>query len=344
MYIPISMSGWTYAKAGVNIDEKSGAIDSLVKELKYRRTGKGKSADLKGLFTSLIDFGDDYLTLCTDGVGTKLLVAEELGIWDTVGIDCIAMNVNDTICVGAEPISFVDYIAIDKPDEKLTNAIGKGLEKGAEMSNMEIVGGEIAVLPDMVKGVDVSGTCLGFVNKKKVITGQEVNSGDLIISLAASGIHSNGLTLARKVFESSGIKMNEKISGLKKSVGAELLVPTEIYVRQVLSMINEHKVTGMVNITGGGLRNLLRMRKGLRYVIDDPVKSMPIFDKIQELGNVDIREMYQTFNMGMGYTIVASPVEAEAIAKENKNAKIVGFVEKGNGVLYAPDSLLYERY
>jgi len=337
-------SGWTYAKAGVNIDRKSSAIESLVKELKYKRTGKGQSADLKGLFTSLIDFGDDYLTLCTDGVGTKLIVAEELGIWDTVGIDCIAMNVNDTICVGAEPMSFVDYIAIDKPDDALTKEIGKGLQKGAEMSNMEIVGGEIAVLPELIKGVDVSGTCLGYVNKSKVITGQEVKDGDLIVSLRSSGIHSNGLTLARKVFESAGIGMKDKAKGLKGTAGAELLTPTEIYVRQVLSIINDHKVTGMVNITGGGLRNLLRMKKGLRYVISDPVKPHAVFNCMQELGNIETREMYQTFNMGMGYTIVASPEEAEAIASENKNADIVGYAEKGNGVLYGPDDLLYENY
>ena len=338
------MAGWTYAKAGVNIDRKSSAIDSLVKELKYKRVGKGRSAELKGLFTSLIDFGDDYLTLCTDGVGTKLLVAEELGIWNTVGIDCIAMNVNDTICVGAEPISFVDYIAIDKPNEEITNEIGKGLEKGAEMSNMDIVGGEIAVLPEMVNGVDLSGTCLGFVNKKKVITGRDVVPGDLIVSLASSGIHSNGLTLARKVFESAGIGAAEKIGGLRRSVGLELLTPTEIYVKQVLSIIEKHKVTGMVNITGGGLRNLLRMTK-IRYVIDDPVKPQALFNKIQELGNIELREMYQTFNMGMGYAILASPDEAEAIVSENKNAKIVGYAEKGeHGVLYAPGSLLYDHY
>lgn len=340
----MTMSGWTYARAGVNIDKKSSAIGSLVKELKYKRTGKGRSADLKGLFTSLIDFGDDYLTLCTDGVGTKLLVAEELGIWDTIGIDCIAMNVNDTICVGAEPISFVDYIAIDRPDEKLTEAVGIGLDKGAEMSDMEIVGGEIAVLPELVNGLDLSGTCLGYVPKKRVITGQEVNENDLIVSLASSGVHSNGLTLARKVLESAGIGLKDKLAGLKKSAGMELLTPTEIYVRQVLSIIEKHQVTGMVNITGGGLRNLLRMKKGLRYVISDPVKPLPIFNKIQELGNVETAEMYQTFNMGMGYAIIAPPDEAEAIAKENKNAKIVGHAEKGNGVLYGPDSLLYERY
>ncbi|MCL2608071.1 MAG: phosphoribosylformylglycinamidine cyclo-ligase [Methanomassiliicoccaceae archaeon] len=336
-------SKWTYAKAGVDIDRKSGAIESLVKELRYKRTGKGQAAGMKGLFTSLIDFGEDYLTLCTDGVGTKLLVAQELGIWDTVGIDCIAMNVNDTICVGAEPMSFVDYIAVEKPDESLTNAIGKGLEKGAEMSNMEIVGGEIAVLPDLVKGVDISGTCLGYVNKKRVITGQDVNEGDLIISLRSSGVHSNGLTLARKVFESAGIGMNDRISGLNGTVGAELLKPTEIYVKQILSIINEHKVSGMVNITGGGLRNLLRMRT-LRYTINDPIEPAPVFKKIQELGDIDTAEMYQTFNMSMGFIIAAAPDEAEAIASGNRNAKIVGIAEKGSGVLYGPDSVLYERY
>jgi phosphoribosylformylglycinamidine cyclo-ligase len=209
---------------------------------------------------------------------------------------------------------------------------------------MELVGGACALRPDRVKGVDRSGTCLGYVNKKNVITGQDVNKGDLIISLASSGIHSNGLTLARKVFESAGIGMTEKIPGLKKAVGLELLRPTEIYVRQVLSIINEHKVNGMVNITGGGLRNLLRMRKGLRYVIDDPVRPAAIFRKMQELGDIETREMYQTFNMGMGYSMVASPDTAESIVSENKNAKIVGFVEKGKGVMYAPDSLLYDRY
>src|SRR5574344_1692200 len=145
-------NGWTYSKAGVNIDKKSSAIESLVGELKYRRSGFGQMVHIPGLFASLIDFGDRYVTLATDGVGTKILVAKELGIWDTIGIDCVAMNVNDTICVNAEPISFVDYVAIDKPDDNITNAIGVGLFKGAEMSNMEVVGGEIAVLPEVING------------------------------------------------------------------------------------------------------------------------------------------------------------------------------------------------
>jgi phosphoribosylformylglycinamidine cyclo-ligase len=337
--------GWTYAKAGVNIDQKSSAIASLVKELKYKRTGKGQQVRMKNLFASLIDFGDDYLTLATDGVGTKLLIAEELGIWDTVGIDCIAMNVNDTICVGAEPISFVDYIAIDKPNEKITEEVGLGLQKGAELSNMEIVGGEIAVLPEMVNGLDLSGTCLGFVPKDKVVTGQACKEGDVIVTLKSSGIHSNGLTLARKVFESAGYKMSDSCPGLtKKTVGEELLTPTRIYVKDVLDILSKYEVHGLVDITGGGLRNILRMKEGLQYVIDDPLKPAPVFSKIQELGNITDQEIYQTLNMSMGFDIIAPADAAEEIARSYDGAAVVGRVEKGKGVLYKPGNILYENY
>ena len=338
------MSGWTYAKSGVNIDQKSSAIKALVDEIGYKRTGIGQNVRMSGLFASLIDFGDKYITLATDGVGSKLMIAEALNKWDTVGIDCIAMNVNDTICVNAEPTSFVDYIAIDKPMEDITRDIGIGLQKGAELSNMEIVGGEIAVLPEIINGVDLSGTCLGYVEKDRIITGEKCEKDDLIVSLRSSGIHSNGLTLARKVVESNNIAYTDKIAGLSKSVGEELLTPTEIYVRQVLKITSEHTVHGLVDITGGGLRNILRMRKGLKYVISDPVKPAPIFDKIQEIGEIDDREIYQTLNMSMGFTIIAPAEDAEAIAKEYPNAEVVGRVEEGEGVLLEPGNILYDHY
>ena len=338
------MSGWTYAKSGVNIDQKSSAIKALVDEIGYKRTGIGQNVRMSGLFASLIDFGDKYITLATDAVGSKLMIAEALNKWDTVGIDCIAMNVNDTICVNAEPTSFVDYIAIDKPMEDITRDIGIGLQKGAELSNMEIVGGEIAVLPEIINGVDLSGTCLGYVEKDRIITGDKCEKGDLIVSLRSSGIHSNGLTLARKVVESNNIAYTDKIAGLSKSVGEELLTPTEIYVRQVLKITSEHTVHGLVDITGGGLRNILRMRKGLKYVISDPVKPAPIFNKIQELGEIDDREIYQTLNMSMGFTIIAPAEDAEAIAKEYPNAEVVGRVEEGEGVLLEPGNILYDHY
>lgn len=338
------LKNWTYAKAGVDIDKKSEAIKSLVKELRYARFGIGQMIHRENLFASLIDFGDNYLTLATDGVGTKLLVAKELNIWDTIGIDCIAMNVNDTICVGAEPISFVDYIAIDKPDEQITESIGKGLSKGAELSNIEIVGGEVAVLPEIINGVDLSGTCLGYISKNRAITGQKCSKGDLIVALKSSGIHSNGLTLARKVFENAGYTMTEKISGLSKTVGMELLTPTEIYVKQILKILENHSVHGLVNITGGGLRNILRMNQSCQYIIDDPIVPTPLFKKIQEIGNITTKEIYQTLNMGMGFVIIAPADDAEAISNENKNAKIVGKVIDGKGVLFAPEGILYEHY
>jgi phosphoribosylformylglycinamidine cyclo-ligase len=336
--------GWTYSKAGVDIDRKSEAIGSLVGELSFRRTGRGQMVRLPGLFASLIDFGDTYLTLATDGVGTKLLVAEELGIWDTIGIDCIAMNVNDTICVNSEPMSFVDYIAIDTPDGELTRQIGVGLQRGAELSNMEIVGGEVAILPELVRGVDLSGTCLGHVAKDRVITGAECREGDLIVSLASSGIHSNGLTLARKVLQAENVALDDTLPGIGRTVGMELLEPTAIYVRQVLDITREHEVHGLVNITGGGLRNFLRMREGLRYVISDPVEPPAVFTAIQELGGIDDREIHQTLNMGMGFAVIAPPEAAEAIAADHANAEIVGRVEAGAGVLLEPMGLTYDHY
>ena len=333
------MSGWTYAKSGVNIDQKSSSIKALVDELNYKRTGIGQMVRMSGLFASLIDFGDKYITLATDGVGSKLLIAETLNKWDTVGIDCIAMNVNDTICVNAEPTSFVDYIAIDKPNDDITREVGIGLQ----MSNMEIVGGEIAVLPELVNGLDLSGTCMGYVEKDKIITGEKCRPGDLIVSLRSSGIHSNGLTLARKVVEANNIALTDKIAGLSKSIGEELLTPTEIYVKQVLEITANHEVHGLVDITGGGLRNILRMAKN-RYVISDPVKPAPIFQKIQELGQVEDKEIYQTLNMSMGFTIIAPEEAAEEIASKYSNADIVGRVEEGEGVLLEPGNILYDHY
>lgn len=337
------MSGWTYEKSGVNIDKKSSSIKALVDELNYKRTGIGQMVRMPGLFASLIDFGDRYITLATDGVGSKLMIAEALNKWDTVGIDCIAMNVNDTICVNAEPTSFVDYIAIDKPDDDITREVGVGLQKGAELSNMEIVGGEIAVLPEIVNGLDLSGTCMGYVAKDKIITGDKCAPGDLIVSLKSSGIHSNGLTLARKIVEANNIAWTDHVSGLSKTIGEELLTPTEIYVKQVLEITADHEVHGLVDITGGGLRNILRMAK-CRYVIDNPVKPAPIFKVLQELGEVEDKEIYQTLNMSMGFTIIAPEESAEDIASKYPNADIVGRVEKGEGVLLEPGNILYDHY
>lgn len=334
----------TYADAGVNIDDKSNAINALVSKLNFRRTEGAKSLDLPGQFAGLIDIGSSLLTLCTDGVGTKLLIAKKLEKWDTIGIDCVAMNTNDAICVGAEPIAFVDYIAVDVPDAEILSQIAVGLNKGCELSNCDLIGGEVAVLPELVREIDVSGSCLGIVAKDKLINGSKVTHGDLVIGLQSTGLHSNGYTLARKILEKHEVSLDEKISGLNDQIGNVLLTPTEVYVRKVLEIVRNYDVHGMVNITGGGLRNFLRLKKGISTVITDPLTPNPIFNVLNNLGNVELLEAYQTFNMGMGFSMIVPACSADEIVKKCPGSKIVGEIRDGYGVSVPSLDLKYEKY
>ncbi|MEF8874027.1 MAG: phosphoribosylformylglycinamidine cyclo-ligase [Candidatus Thermoplasmatota archaeon] len=330
------MSGLTYKDAGVDIEEEEEAISALTDAVLFAREGKG--APLKSKFTGLVDFGEFALSLCTDGVGTKLIVANKMEKWDTVGIDCIAMNVNDTICQGAEPIAFVDYLAVEEPDPQLTKELGKGLQKGAQLSNMTLIGGETATLGEIIDGFDIAGTALGCVKKEDIIDGSEVESGDKIIGLPSSGIHSNGLTLARKIVDESDFSYHDELEfGV---IGEELLKPTKIYTKRVMNALEKYEIKGMANITGGGLRNLLRINEDYRYVIDDPLEPQPIFDFLKREGGVADEEMYRTFNMGMGFVMIVSPEIAEDVARE-VNGNIVGEVKKGSGVIHKEKNLEY---
>jgi len=332
------MSELTYKEAGVDIEEEEEAIKAIRDSVLFARKGKGKP--LESEFAGLVEFGEFALSLCTDGVGTKLIVANEMEKWDTIGIDCIAMNVNDAICHGVEPIAFVDYLAMEDPDPELARQLGKGLQKGAEMANITIVGGETATLGEIIDGFDIAGTALGYVKKEEIIDGSSVEAGDVIIGLPSSGIHSNGLTLARKIVDKSDFSYHEEIDfGL---IGEELLEPTEIYTEVVLRALDKYEIKGMANITGGGLRNIPRINRNYRYVIDDPIKPQPIFEFLQREGNVSDKEMYQTFNMGMGFVMVVSSEIGEEVAKD-VGGKIVGRVEKGSGVVYEEKGIEYLR-
>ncbi|UCE91966.1 MAG: phosphoribosylformylglycinamidine cyclo-ligase [Methanobacteriota archaeon] len=335
----------TYAKAGVDIDRKSESVAALVGQLGFARSGVGSPLKLEGHYAGLIDFGSLALTLCTDGVGTKLIVANQMKKWDTVGVDCIAMNVNDTICLGAEPIAFVDYLAMDRPNEDITSQIGVGLEKGAKMANVTIVGGEIAILPEIVTGFDLAGTCLGLVDKSRIVTGEAIRPGDVLVGLPSTGIHSNGLTLARKIIEESGLSMASEVEGLSRDIGSELLEPTAIYVEEVVKLVADHDVRGMANITGGGLRNLLRLSRSVGFEVTEPMPTNPIFAVLQELGGVTDHEMYQTFNMGMGFSLVVSEDEGDDVVKAvGAGARIVGRAVEGRGVRVPPLDLEYVAY
>lgn len=337
----------TYAEAGVDIDKKSDAIDSLVKVLGYTRDGVGKRIEMHGGYAGFIEFGSYALGLATDGVGTKLMVANEMHKWDTVGIDCVAMNANDLVCVGAEPLAFVDYIAIDRPDEDIAAQIGIGLAEGAKQANVSLVGGEYAILPDMVTGFDLAGTCLGWIKKNKLISGMKCAPGDVIIGLKSSGIHSNGLSLARKVLDVNEIKYTENFQELGRSIGLELLEPTKIYVKEVLEVVKNCQVHGIAHITGSGLRNLIRLQPDVEFRIEDPFEPQPIFKVLEELGNIADKELYQTFNMGTGLMMVMPEKQAQkalAILNKRVEAKIIGKVYEGKGACHSQIGLEYHRY
>lgn len=335
----------TYASAGVDQDVMNASAKSLVAALRFRREGLGAPVRHEGGFSGLIDFGDVLLGLCTDGVGTKSHISQETGRWDTVGIDCVAMNVNDLICVGAEPLAFVDYIATPRPDPETWRQIGIGLDEGCRQSNMTLVGGETSVMPETVKQIDITGTALGFVRRDRVVTGQEVGPGDAIIGLASSGVHSNGYTLVRRVVRETGHAWSEPFGD--GTLGEAALEPTTIYVRAVLELMETVDVMAMANITGGGLRNLARWRDGMRYVIDDPLPVPPILQALKEWGDIDDREAHQTFNMGLGYAIAVREVDVDSaleVLGRHHTAKVVGRVEEGAGVVHEPLGITYGEY
>jgi phosphoribosylformylglycinamidine cyclo-ligase len=314
----------TYAGSGVDVKKLDSIKSGIIHGLTFRRKGFGAPLGEAGHYAGLIDLGEFALAMTTDGVGTKLIIADAMKKWDTVGIDCIAMNVNDLYVMGVEPLAFVDYISIEKPNEKLIKQVIESLNEGARQANISIIGGETASLPDIIKGFDLAGTAVGTVDKKKVITGEKIKVGDAVIGLPSNGVHSNGYSLVRKIIAESGLKYTDKLPYDKKTkIGDELLKPTRIYA-EVVKLFKNYEIKGMAHITGGGLFNLKRITK-YGFDFNDPLPVPPIFDFIQKLGNVEDAEMYKTFNMGMGYLIVASKKDAGRIVKMT-DGKIVGTV------------------
>ena len=324
-----------YAQAGVSQNDADRAVSLLVGALAKANIGKpSRQVDLSGHYAAVMKLDDTTgIALSTDGVGTKLLVAEELGRYDTVGIDCIAMNVNDIICVGAEPMAMLDYLAVEKADPEQCEQIGVGLARGAELAGIEIPGGELAQLGDLVRGFDISGACFGTVKLDEIIDGSAVAPGDVVIGLPSSGIHSNGYTLARKALGGDDpISFDDDRLG--RPLGDILLEPTEIYVKAVMDLLrSDAAVHGLAHITSGGLDNLLRLKAEVNYEIDAPLTPQPIFDLIAERAAVPEDEMYEVFNMGCGFCcVVPAADEAAALAVLNEHypdARRIGTVTEG---------------
>ena len=300
----------TYAKAGVDFRKEDRAVRGIQwwvrKTFAFREGKMGAVLEDVGSFANLIDMGEYALAFCTDGVGSKVLIAQELDKYDTVGIDCVAMNVNDALCVGAEPISMVDYLALQHTDDSIAKEISKGLYEGAKLADIAIVGGETASLPDVItgvggKGFDLAAAVIGVVKKDKIVTGKKIRVGDAVLGFKSSGIHSNGLSLARKV--------------LPQNMWMNLLTPTRIYVREVMELLRNYDVHGLANITGGGFLNLCRLTKH-GFLLDNMPEPQMVFKKIQELGKISEEEMYRTFNMGVGFCIVVSQETGKKIVEK----------------------------
>jgi len=324
--------GGAYARAGVSQDAADSAVAALVGALAGANLGSSsRQVPLPGHYASVIRIDERTgIALSTDGVGTKLLLAEQLGRYDTVGIDCVAMNVNDVICVGAEPLAMLDYLAVEKADPEVSRQIGTGLARGAELAGIEIPGGELAQLGDLVKGFDLAGACFGVVALDSIVDGSAVEPGDVVIGLPSSGIHSNGYTLARAALE--GIALDDERLG--KPLGDVLLAPTEIYVRAVVELLRSGAgVHGLAHITSGGLGNLMRLRAEVGYEITEPLPVPPVFELIQERGRVSDEEMHEVFNMGCGFCCVVPEADSgtalELLRGHHPGARAIGRAIEG---------------
>ena len=330
----------SYAAAGVDITAGYKAVE-LMKQYVARTITDGVCSDVGG-FGGLFELPEGMkkpvLVSGTDGVGTKLKLAFIMDKHDTVGIDCVAMCVNDVICSGAKPLFFLDYIACGKNVPERIADIVKGVAEGCVQSGSALIGGETAEMPGFypVDEYDLAGFSVGVVDKENILNNKEMEEGDVIIALPSSGVHSNGFSLVRKVFdvENADIKTPlERLGG--KSIGETLLTPTKIYVKPILALLKEVKVKGISHITGGGFyENIPRsIPDGLGAKVNkSAVKILPIFTLLQETGNIPERDMFNTFNMGVGMSVVVSKAEAEEALKSLKesgeDAYIIGEIVK----------------
>ncbi len=352
------MAKATYKDAGVDLDTYRDAMSRLPRLISRTHTPRviRLEAGFAGLFR--LDFPsrlfarnyqDPVLVACTDGVGTKLKVASQTGVHSTVGIDLVAMSVNDAICCGAEPLFFLDYVAMPKDDPPLLEKIVEGIAAGCVQSDCALLGGETAIMPDLYApgDYDLAGFCVGVVDRDHVIDGTAIVPGDVVIGVASSGLHSNGFSLARQiVFEIAALKIDDYVEELEQTVGAALLEPTRIYARPVRQVLTHYRVKsvvhGVAHITGGGLHeNLERiLPEGIRVVIDRHTWPVPpVFTWLQRLGEVDQSEMDRVFNMGLGLALIVSPYYAESIRHQFSRSGLkswqIGQVEEGErGVVW----------
>jgi phosphoribosylformylglycinamidine cyclo-ligase len=340
-----------YVTAGVDTREADRGVGTLVEALRGINPGRSSLAvPLPGHYASVLRVAPELgVALATDSVGSKVIVAEQLGRFDTIGIDCVAMNVNDLICVGAQPLALLDYVAVERADSGLLGELGVGLRAGAELAGIEIPGGEVCQLPEVIRGhpspygFDLVGSAFGTVPLDAIVDGSACLPGDALIGLPASGVHANGLTLARRaLLEQGGLALDSTLSELAgETVGEVLLEPTAIYVRAILELLrSDVPVRGLAHITGGGVLNLLRIGSGVGYEIVAPLPVPPVFGLISELGQVSPAEMWEVFNMGCGFCVIVPSEKAGAALKllqaHHEGSALIGRLTEQSGRIVLP--------
>ena len=345
------MSKDAYAAAGVDTHQAEEGVSAIVSVLSRIDPGRPSlTVPLPGHYASVMRIGPNQgIALATDSVGSKVIVAEATQRFDTIGIDCVAMNVNDLVCVGAEPLALLDYIAVEAAEPALLQALATGIAAGAEQAGVEVPGGEVCQIPEVLRGhpspygFDLVGSAFGTVALDRIVDGSRIAPGDAVIGLPASGVHSNGLTLARRaLLDDGGLSLDDRPAELDgRSVADALLEPTVIYVRAVLDLLRSDVVVhGLAHITGGGLCNLLRLGAGVGYVIERPLPVPPVFELIARHGGVPAPEMWEVFNMGCGFCAI---VEAERaydaaalLESRHAGATVIGTVTDRAGRVEVP--------
>ena len=331
----------TYREAGVDVEAGYEAVKLMKNHVKrtFRPEVMTELGGFGGLFSlDKSKYEQPVLVSGTDGVGTKLKIAFLTDKHDTVGIDCVAMCVNDIVCSGAEPLFFLDYVAVGKNYPEKVAQIVKGVADGCVMSGCSLIGGETAEMPGFypVDEYDLAGFTVGIVDKNKIIDGKKIKAGDKLIGLPSSGIHSNGYSLVRKLINPTENNLKEYVEKLGCTLGEELLKPTKIYVKTILDIIEKFEIKGISHITGGGfIENIPRMiPEGLRVKIQKgswPV--LPIFDLLRDLGNMADKDIFNTFNMGIGMILAVDPQKAEEIISyldsQGEKAYVIGSIAEG---------------
>ncbi|TYS67895.1 phosphoribosylformylglycinamidine cyclo-ligase [Sutcliffiella horikoshii] len=336
-----------YKQAGVDIEAGYEAVTRMKKHVArtMRPEVMGGLGGFGGLFDlSAVNVKNPVLVSGTDGVGTKLMLAFQLDKHDTIGVDAVAMCVNDVVVQGAEPLYFLDYIACGKAVPERIESIVKGIADGCEQAGCALVGGETAEMPGMYDDTeyDLAGFTVGVVEKERLINGSKIEPGNVLIGLSSSGIHSNGYSLVRKiVFEKGKLDLDKKYDGFDRTLGEELLTPTKIYVKPILEVLKKYDINGMAHITGGGfIENIPRMLpEGMQAEVDYGTWPIPpIFDLLQEVGELDRKEMFNIFNMGIGMVLAINeeilPEVVQILEANGEKAYLIGRVKEGEGITF----------